>query len=53
MNRRDSVREQHASTAFEDRYTRNARNKARLADRISVIVARNKGHIAAVDVEKN
>ncbi|MGB0849061.1 MAG: nucleoid-associated protein [Thiolinea sp.] len=35
-----------------DRYTRNVRNKARLGDGISVIVARDKGHIAAVDVEK-
>lgn len=35
-----------------DRHTRNVRNKARLGDGISVIVARDKGHITAVDVEK-
>ena len=34
-----------------DKYTRNVRNKARLGDGISVIVARDKGHITAVDVE--
>lgn len=36
-----------------DKYTRNVRNKARLGDGISVIVARDKGHITAVDVEKS
>ena len=34
-----------------DKHTRNVRNKARLGDGISVIVARDKGHITAVDVE--
>ncbi len=35
-----------------DRFTRNVRSKARLGDGISVTVAQDKGHIAAVNVEK-
>jgi GGDEF domain-containing protein len=34
-----------------DRYTRNVRTRARLADGVNVVVAQGKAHISAVDVE--
>ncbi|MEZ5537348.1 MAG: nucleoid-associated protein [Thiolinea sp.] len=35
-----------------DRYTRNVRTRARLADGVNVVVSQGKAHIAAVDVEQ-